>query len=194
MTVCDINLIATRRAHKQRALAIMRCVTYSLVAVLIGVALLYAKLWMATRLVQGDIAIVEARLSDPALAESVERIQFLEANIAELNPRVVLLEKVHDSEDAWLDILRDTSAAIPKGVWISQMQSRRTDKDQTITLKGSAYTQRDVGEFMLRVDELRWSRMPDLGYTQAEDDPRGRTLVGFEVTVPLENMIGSDLK
>jgi Tfp pilus assembly protein PilN len=194
MTVCDINLIATRRAYKQRTLAIMRCVTYSLIAVLVGVALLYAKLWMATRLVQGDIAIVEAKLNDPKLTESTERIEFLEANIASLKPRVVLLQKVHDSEDAWIEILRDTSAAIPRGVWISQMQTRRSDKDQRITLKGSAYTQRDVGEFMLRVDELGWSRMPELGYTQAEDDRKGRDLVGFEVAVPLETIIGSDLK
>ncbi|NIQ99913.1 MAG: hypothetical protein GTN78_06880, partial [Gemmatimonadales bacterium] len=86
----------------------------------------YAKLWSAARLVQGDIAIIEAKLSDPELVKAVDRIAFLESNTARLQPRVVLLEKVHDSEDAWIGILRDTSAAIPKGVWISQMQTRRT--------------------------------------------------------------------
>jgi Tfp pilus assembly protein PilN len=194
MTVCDINLIATRRAQKQRALTIMRCVTYSLIVAVIGLALLYARLWSAARLVQGNIALVEAQLSDPSLAESVERIGFLEVSIADLEPRVVLLQKVHDSEAAWIEILRDTSAAIPKGVWISQMESRRTDKDQAITVKGSAYTQKDVGQFMLRMDVLDWSRMPDLGFTQAEDDRQGRTLVGFEVRVPLGSIIGGELK
>ncbi len=194
MTVCDINLIATRRAHRQRTITIMRCVTYSLIVVLVGVGLVYAKLWSAARLVQGDIAIIEAKLSDPELVKAVDRIAFLESNTARLQPRVVLLEKVHDSEDAWIGILRDTSAAIPKGVWISQMQTRRTDKEQRIVMKGSAYNQRDVGEFMLRVDALGWSRMPNLGFTRAEKDRRGRALVGFEVTVPLETIIGGELR
>ena len=125
MTVCDINLIATRRAQKQRALTIMRCAVYSLIAVLLGVALLYTKLLVTSWLVEGRIAEVEAKLTDPAMAEAVERIQFLETKITELAPRVALLQKVHDSEDAWIRILQDVSAAIPGRVWIAQFTSHR---------------------------------------------------------------------
>ncbi len=94
---------------------------YSLIAVLLGVALMYARMFVATRSVQGRIAEVEANLTDPALADAVERIEFLETNIGRLQPRVSLLEKVHDSEEAWIRILRDMSGAIPKGVWISEI-------------------------------------------------------------------------
>jgi len=194
MTVCDINLIATRRAQKLRALTIMRCVVYSLIAILLGVALMYAKMFVATRAVQGRISEVEANLTDPALADAVERIRFLETNIAQLEPRVGLLEKVHDSEEAWIRIMRDMSGAIPKGVWISQMTSRRGPQEQTVTLRGSAYRQRDIGEFMLQLEELSWSGVPALGYSQTRTNIQGQAVIDFEVSVPLRRVIGSDLR
>ncbi len=194
MSVCDINLIAGRRAQKVRALTIMRCVVYSLIAILVGVALMYGKMLVATRSVQGHIAEVEANLTDPALADAVDRIGFLEGNITELQPRVTLLEKVHDSEEAWIRILRDMSGAIPKGVWVSQMTSRRGPEEQTLTLRGSAYRQRDIGDFMLRVEDLTWSGAPNLGYTQTSMNVQGRKSIDFEVTVPLKRAIGSDLR
>lgn len=194
MTVCDINLIATRRAQKQRTIAVMRCAVYSLIAVLVAVALLYARMWVATRLVEGQIAVVEGELANPTLADAVERIRFLEANIADYGPRVGLLEKVHHSEQAWIDILRDLSVSIPKGVWVSQMTSRRGDQEQTLTFRGSAYTQRNIGQFMLQVEDLDWSNPPRLGFTQKSVTLQGRDVVDFEVTVPLNKVIGSDLR
>lgn len=194
MTVCDINLIATRRAQKQRAMTVMRCVVYTLIAVLVGVGMVYAKLWVATRLVQGQIAEMQARLSDPALAGAIDRIQFLETNIADFGPRVTLLQKVHDSEDAWIRILRDSSAAIPSGVWISQLTSRHGDKDQSLVLRGSAYNQRDIGEFMLQLEDLAWSEVPKLGFTQVKTGGRQQSVIDFEVTVPLNRIIGSELR
>jgi len=194
MTVCDINLIAARRAQKQRMIAILRCAVYSLIAILVAVTLLYAKMWMATRLVEGQIAVVQGELANPTLASAVERIRFLETNIADYGPRVGLLEKVHDSEQAWIDILSDLSGSIPKGVWISQMTSRRGPKDQTIAVRGSAYNQRDIGQFMLQMEKLKWSQAPGLGYTQASMNAGGRAVVDFEVSIPLNKIIGSDLR
>ena len=194
MTVCDINLIAGRRAQKLRALAIMRCVVYSLMAVLLGVTLLYARMFVATRSVQGQITEVAAHLTDPALADAVVRIRFLESNIARLDPRVSLLQKVHDSEQAWIYILQDMSGAIPKGVWMSQMSSRRDAQEQVLSVRGSAYRQRDIGEFMLRLEKVNWSDVPKLGYTQANLSLRGTPVIDFEVAVPLNRIIGSELR
>jgi Tfp pilus assembly protein PilN len=194
MTVCDINLIATRRAQKQRALTIMRCAVYSLIVVFLGVALLYARLLVTSWLVQGRIAEVEAKLTDPALADAVERIQFLETNIAELEPRVSLLQKVHDSEQAWIRILQDVSATIPSRVWIAQFTSHRGPDEQSLSVRGSAHNQRDIGEFMLQLEKLSWSGPPTLAYTQASINIRGADVVDFEINVPLKRSIGSDLQ
>ena len=194
MTVCDINLIAARRAQKQRTIAILRCAVYSLIAILVAVVFLYAKMWVATSLVEGQISVVEGKLANPTLAGAIERINFLETNIADYGPRVDLLEKVHDSEQAWIDILSDLSRSIPQGVWVSQLTSRRGTTDQTIALRGSAYNQRDIGQFMLQVEKLEWSQTPSLGYTQVNANQHGRSVVDFEVSVPLNNIIGSELR
>ena len=194
MTVCDINLIAARRAQRQRSAALMRFAFYSVAAILVAMGLMYGKMWMTTHVVEGQIAMAEGELASPQLADAIQRIRFLETNIADFGPRVELLEKVHDSELAWISILRDLSVSIPKGVWISQMTSHRGDKEHSLTFRGSAYNQKDIGQFMLQIDSLEWSQAPNLGYTQANTNQRGRAAVDFEVSVPLQKAIGSDLQ
>jgi Tfp pilus assembly protein PilN len=194
MTVCDINLIAARRAQRQRSAALMRFAFYSVAAILVAMGLMYGKMWMATRVVEGQVALVEGELASPQLSDAIDRIKFLETNIADFGPRVRLLEKVHDSELAWISILRDLSVSVPKGVWIAQMTSHRSDKEQSLTFRGSAYSQRDIGQFMLQVEALGWSQTPTLGYTQANTNPRAREVVDFEVNVPLNKVIGSELR
>jgi len=196
MTVLDINLIASRRRQKQRAVAIMRCSVYSLIVLFVGVALLYARLAVVTKLTKGRIAEVDAKLSDPGTAEAMSRISFLDANIASLTPRVELLEKVHRSERAWIEILRDIGACVPApgNVWLTQLSSRHAEKEQVLSLRGSAFNQADVGEFMLALDKPAWSKAPVLGFTQLNVTTRGRPVMQFEVTVPLTKVIGSDLR
>jgi Tfp pilus assembly protein PilN len=194
MTVCDINLIAARRLYRQRAAALMRFAFYSVAAILVAMGLMYGRMWMATRVVEGQIALAEGELASPRLADAVQRIRFLETNIADYGPRVELLEKVHDSEQAWIGILRDLSVSVPTGVGLSQMTSRRTDKEHVLTFRGSAFNQRDIGQFMLQIEALAWSQAPALGYTQANATGRGQEKVDFEVTVPLSSVIGSELR
>jgi len=194
MTVFDINLIASRRRQKQRAVAAMRLAVYSLIALFVGVGTLYLWMLVATRLTGGEISEVDARLSDPVLADKMARVQFLESGIAGLQPRVDLLEKVHNSEASWIRILRDISACIPSGVWITHFSSQRVDKEQTLSIKGKAVKQADIGQFMLALDGPAWSGAPRLGYTQANPSGGGGTVIDFEITVPLNKIIGSDIK
>jgi len=195
MSVLDINLIAGQRRQKQRSLTIMRCAVYTLIVLGVGVAMLYARLAVATRITQGRITEVEAKLSDPALVDRIARISFLETNIATLGPRVALLEKVHGSEAAWIEILRDVAACVPtsNNLWLAQLASKRAQKEQVLSLKGSAFNQADVGEFMLNLDKPEWSKAPNLGYSQVSMSGK-RAVITFEVSVPLTRVIGSDLK
>jgi Tfp pilus assembly protein PilN len=162
----------------------------------VGLAMLYARLAVATRITEGRITEIQAKLSDPALADRITRISFLETNIAKLGPRVELLEKVHGSEAAWIQILRDIAACVPTGnnLWLSQLASKRAQKEQVLSLKGSAFNQADIGEFMLNLNRPEWSKVPSLGYSQANVTGKGRSVITFEVSVPLARVIGSDLK
>ncbi len=194
MTVCDINLIAARRRQKQQALALMRLAVYSLIAISLGMLILYGYAVVESRRMLGEIQNYDAQLADPKLTESMERVTFLETKIADLEPRVELLQKVHDSEQAWIRILQDVAACLPPGTWMTEFSSQRVDKGQSISIKGMAAKQADVGEFMLALDKPSWSDVPRLGFSQVTGRQDACDLFNFEITVPLTKNIGSDLK
>jgi Tfp pilus assembly protein PilN len=194
IAICDINLIAARRRHKQRSVAVMRLATYSLITLLVCVAIVYFYMVVETRLAAGQIADVDAQLSDPALADKIGRIQFVENSMVSLKPRVELLEHVHDSEAAWIRILRDVSACIPSTVWVTHVASQRVDKGQSLSIKGRAFNQKEIGDFMLALDEPSWSGAPKLGFTQVTGTRDAASYIEFEITVPLKRVIGSELQ
>lgn len=195
MTTFNINLIAARRRQKQRAAALSRVAFYSLVAIVVAVVLVYLQVVVATQQVRGHIDTIEAELSSPGVADKVARIQFLEQQTAQLTPRVQLLEKVHTSEAEWIRILYDVSGCIPLNIWLGQLSSTRTEKDQALLLRGRALNQKDIGNFMLALNEPEWSEASGLKFSQATGSSRNTIKTfDFEITVPLTGVIGSDLK
>jgi Tfp pilus assembly protein PilN len=195
MTVFNINLIAARRRQKQRAVRLLRIGFYSLIGLVAVVIVVYLKMNLTVAQVTAEIARIDGELSQPELAKATTRIQFLESETAQLTPRVAVLEKVHSSEAEWIRILHDLSACIPANVGISQMTSSRADKGQALELRGKALTQSDIGEFMLALDQPVWSGIPALGFSQTTGGTTTQAeLVEFEITVPLQSVIGSDLK
>jgi Tfp pilus assembly protein PilN len=195
MTVFNINLIAARRRQKQRAVRLLRIGFYSLMGLVALVIVVYLKMNLTVAQKTAEIARIDGELSQPELAKATSRIQFLESETAQLTPRVAVLEKVHNSEAEWIRILHDLSACIPANVGISQMTSSRADKGQALELRGKALTQSDIGEFMLALDQPVWSGIPSLGFSQSTAGSMSQSeLVEFEITVPLQSVIGSDLK
>ena len=195
MTVFNINLIAARRRQKQRGVRLLRIGFYSLIGLVALVIVVYLKMNLMVAQVAAEIASVDGELSQPDLATATSRIQFLESETAQLTPRVAVLEKVHNSEAEWIRILHDLSACIPANVGISQMTSIRADEGQSLNLRGKALTQGDIGKFMLALNQPVWSGVPTLSFSQASGGDIVRSeLVEFEITVPLQSVIGSDLK
>ncbi len=195
MTTFNINLIAARRRQRQRSAAYSRLAFYSLIGIVVAAVLVYLQVVVVTQQVKSRIDTIQAELSSPGVAEKVARIQFLEQQTAQLSPRVELLERVHTSEAEWIRILYDISGCIPPNVWLGQMSSARSLEQQSLSLRGRALNQRDIGNFMLALNEPGWSEASALGYTQAVTTVRtDMKAFDFEITVPLTGVIGSDLK
>ena len=187
----DINLIAARRQQRQRAAMMMRFAVYSVIGLVVLIGLVYAWLAVATNYVQSQIGEKNAQLSDPKLKGAVDRLGFLERRIDGLRPRVDLLQKVHDSEEGWVRVLRDLSASLPTDVWVNQLSSRRSEQGQYLTLRGSALSQGLVGDFMLRVKQTNWSGVPRLQQATKAPPAAGRAeVVEFEVHIPLQHALG----
>jgi len=189
----DINLIAARRAQRQRALALMRLAFYSLFGLALVVVLLYAWMTVQISLVAGRIAEAEAVLSAPDMQENLGRIRFLEGQIATLGPKAQVLRRVHESESRWIEVLRDIGGNIPAQVWVSSVSSRRADQGQQIILSGSAQSQRLIGAYMLALQPAEWCGPLQLIKAGASSDRRRGEVVDFEIVVPLKEPIGLDL-
>lgn len=72
-TAIDINLIAARRAYKQRQGALLRLAVYSLGALVLCMALLHAWVSVSARVVRNQIAECQAELRAPELRAGLER-------------------------------------------------------------------------------------------------------------------------
>jgi Tfp pilus assembly protein PilN len=188
----DINLIASRRAQRQRTLALIRLAFYGLLGLGILVVLLYAWMSIQVRLVNGRILEAEAMLNAPDVKEKLDRVHYLEAQIGQLKPRATVLQKVHDSENRWIEIMRHVGASVPTNVWVTQVESRYVDKGQQIYLQGSAVSQKYIGAYMLALQEADW--FDTLQLVQADtNNNKGTEKVDFEIILPLKEGIGLDL-
>ena len=186
----DINLIASRRAQRQRSIALMRLAFYSLLGLGVIVVLLYFWMTFEINLVQGRIQEVEASLQDPAIKENIKKINFLDGQIAILGPKVNVLKKVHDSESRWIEVLRDIGAAVPANVGITSFASRRVDRGHQISLNGSAASQALIGAYMLAVQSDTWAGPLQLVQADTSHAVRDFNLVNFELIIPLKEPIG----
>ena len=188
----DINLIATRRALRQRALALMRLAFYSLFGLALIIILMYAWMTVQIRFVSSQILEAEAVLSAPDMQKNLQRIGFLESEIRVLTPKVSVLKKVHESEDRWIEVLRDMGRNIPADVSVSDLSSRAVDRGQQINMSGSAVNQELIGAYMLDIQAQDWCGLLQL--VQA-DSKRQEMIRGveFELTIPLKEAIGVDL-
>jgi Tfp pilus assembly protein PilN len=188
----DINLIASRRAQRQRTLALVRLAFYGLLGLGILVVLLYAWMSIQISLVNGRIVEAEAMLNAPDVKTKLDRVHYLESQISELKPKATVLRKVHDSESSWIEIMRQVGASVPANVWVTQLNSRFVDRGQQINLQGSALSQKYIGAYMLALQEADW--FGPLQLVQADTNSnKGPEKVDFEIIIPLKEAIGLDL-
>jgi Tfp pilus assembly protein PilN len=192
MTI-NINLIAGRRAQRLRIAKLARFSAYGVVGLVVALIMVYAWLSIAVTMLTGEIREVEAKLNSPQLVRALNRITFLESQASVLRPRVKLLQQVQQSQKDWGQVLQDLSDVIPNDVWLTSVASRREQEEQKLIIGGSALSQAAVGNFMLNLKAARWCGLPALGYTQTVR-LQGTPVVNFEVTVPLQKPIGSEIQ
>ncbi|KPJ64800.1 hypothetical protein AMK68_00495 [candidate division KD3-62 bacterium DG_56] len=191
--ILNINLIASRQAERQRRLKAMRCAIYGLLGLATAIVIMFAWMTVAMRLTSSQIQECEARLTAPEVVTAIKRVNFLKKEIAGLEPRVDLLQKVHDSEQEWLAVLDHLSAVTPNDVWLTGVSSKRDRTSQSLVIRGSALSHRSAGNFMLNLKHAKWCGPPELNFTQLSQRGVGQEVVNFEIVAPIKRPIGSDL-
>jgi len=90
-------------------------------------------------------------------------------------------------------VLGDLSRCIPNTVWLTNVQSRRDQSGQSLSITGSATSQRAVGDFMLNLKHAVWCGDPVLNFTQTVGLLK-QEVVNFDITAPIKRPIGSELQ
>lgn len=196
----NINLIAERRARKQRETNIVRMSTLGVALVIFVMAALNLA-WLQfgidykkdqTRK-QQDLRDARGNLeSFLALKKEVEG----DRKIADL------LARVRNSEGAWLIILADLSRTLPNDVVLTGLTTNEDNAQISLRLTGRAKDQRAISLFMTRLKEM--TRLPDGsgGWAEiakldnsalVENKDLGTTQMSFDVVIPIEGLYGGEL-
>lgn len=187
----DINLLAARRAQRQRAIALMRLAFYGLFGMAAVIVLLWVWMTMQISLINGQITELNGYLV--SMEKDTSRIKFLETQTSLLTPKVTVLKKVHDSELRWIEILRDIGSRIPANVGVTALISKRADRGQQVSVSGVASSERLVGAYMLALQPMQWCGPLQLQEVSAKQKGMVADQKEFEILIPLKQPIGLNL-
>jgi len=190
--VININLIAERRARRQREVTILRMSTLGVVLIVFIMVVLNLAWWKLTVDTAHTLTMTEQTLTE----RRVERDAFraLKADVEEKREIVTLLGQVRVSESAWMIILADISRVISPDVVLASFTTETKNDAIWLRLTGRARDFKTAGSFMesLRVG-TRWAKTPTLGgLTSGENRDTGVTQATFEIRVPVEGLYGGE--
>jgi Tfp pilus assembly protein PilN len=191
--VININLIAERRARKQREATILRMGTLGVLLIVFIMVALNVAWWKLGQ----DTAIRLKSTEDQLEIRREDRDKFraLKAEVEEKREIVKLLDQVRVSEQAWMIILADISRVIPNDVVLTTFTTETTDKMIQLRFAGRAKDKTTVGRFYNALPTAtRWAKTPILGdMSQQEERDLGVTQEAFEITVPVKGLYGGEL-
>jgi type IV pilus assembly protein PilN len=157
-----INLIAgERRAQKAtggRSLQIGQKITIlgSLI-LLIAVLLVGWRYWALTqRGEQLTRDIAAARREEQRLAEVLKEVAQAEAQTAQLQQRVALIEELRRGQTAPVHIVDQISRSLPDMTWLTSL----TQEGYEVTIEGRSTSQNSVSDFVSNLEATRYFKEP----------------------------------
>ena len=188
----NINLIANRRSQKLREMVMLRWAVISVLLLAVGMALLNVMALLDYATAVGKLATTQDKLK--MVQDDKIGLDKVQAKIEEKRPQVILLKQAQQSQEAWLIILADISHILRNDVVLTTLSSGRSDKSMTLTMGGYATDERTVAQLILDLREkTKWAGNPKPGTVSANMNEHGERTVHFDLTVPIEGMLGGDL-
>ena len=163
----SINMIAPRRADKQRLERDMRRLVVVIIAELICAVALGG--WICTKMftTSGRIADLDTQIAK--LKPTVRRIEDYERATKALAPKLDLLNQAKDATMRWYDTLDRLTQSLPQSTFITRMNTAAgtgSNPASTLNMVGVSASQEKIGETMLRLQNIPDFEKVDLHYTQ----------------------------
>jgi Tfp pilus assembly protein PilN len=179
-----INLIAARRAERRKLELIRGVLTRSMFAV--GALTILGGAFMTFSIQNTRSRIRDVDAQTAMLQTTVARVEQLQANMADVQPRVATLLTAQNATNRWRAVLQEVGASLPPKAWITSFASQQTPPDSFV-FTGQTMSHEKVGQAILHLTKKPYVRGVDLRYTQL--NPMGK-IVSFEVAGTLDPVEG----
>ena len=183
-----INLLAVERGPVKRAALIPAAHRVTIAAGLIlflTVAVIGWWFWALRRdSQQADADIARAETEIMQLRSVLVQVQKFEAQRAQLQQRVTLIEQLRRGQTAPVHVIDEIAKALPDRTWLTEMKQKGND----ITLAGMTTSNMGVSDFVANLENSGWFKRPvDIIGTTTDSDPKIGELVKFEVRGSVNN-------
>ncbi len=193
----SINMIAVRREDKRRQENNIRKLLYAILGE-VGVVILLAFVLTARILVTtGRVSELNGQLDK--LKPRVAAIQSLQAQTADMMPKVQTLDGAKSDTLFWYKNFYAVTASLPPKTWLTSLGTGTAASaapgtatpgtagggDPTLSLSGIAMSQATVGETMLRMNQAPSLDHVDLAFVQ-QQKIGAADAVSFQMTVHLK--------
>jgi Tfp pilus assembly protein PilN len=183
-----INLIAARRAERRKLELIRGGMLRGMVGVVAttGIVALLATLGMT----RTTLRIRDVDAQTALLQDTVNKVETLQADIKNLEPRVNTLVRAQNSTDRWRGVMQAVSASLPDKTWVTSFQSKDAAKNSVegFTVTGQTVTHDRIGRTMMKLNRSAFVKQLDLSYAAQRQEGSG---VSFELGAELKPLEGA---
>lgn len=201
----SINMIASRRADKQRQEMNIRKLLYGISVEVGCVILALTALSVREVTMRGHISDLASQIQN--LQPKVNKIQALQDEMTAMQPKVDTLDGARADTLFWYSNLSAITNSLPDKTWLTSLgvtsatagapgsgtPGNGAGADPTVTLAGVTLNQSLVGEAMLRMNQTPGLDHVDL--TSSQQQKTGATdTVAFQMTVHLKPEAGAEVQ
>ena len=183
-----INLLAVERGAVKRASLIPAAHRVTIAAGLVlflTVMVIGWWFWSLRRTSQQvDQEITRAEQELVQLRSVLVQVQKFEAQRAQLQQRVTLIEQLRRGQTAPVHVIDEIAKALPERLWLTEMVQRGGD----VTLAGMTTSNMGVSDFVANLEASGWFKRPvEIIGTETTTDPKTGDLVKFSIKGTVNN-------
>jgi type IV pilus assembly protein PilN len=177
-----INLLAVERERIRKRVLIPAAhrVTIAaslvLLATVLGIGWWFWYLHQESARIDAEIASAEAETRQ--LRSVLAQVQKFEARKAQLQQRVMLIERLRRGQAGPVHVLDEISRSVPDRLWLTAIEQ----KDEDFTLSGMTTSLTAVSDFIANLENTRWFKKPvEIIDSQVQSDAKVGDLFKFSL-------------
>lgn len=182
----SINMIAPRRAEKQRLERDMRRLAGVILAELIVAIGLSG--WVCTKIFTTRAKVNDLNVQIQKLQPIVNEIEKNKKETASLKPKLELLGQARTNTMRWYNSLDRLTASLPSSTWLTRIStvSQATNTAMVININGVSINQAKVGEIMMQMGKNPDLDGVDLHFTQ-KTNINSANAIEFEIGAKMKS-------